>query len=397
MARAGGWPTNTGMFLNPDSLRQLECTICLDVLRDAVMHTACSKSMCATCIAGLPSCPHCRADCTDASWVPNLDLRNVVESQRVRCSNHGDGCPWQGVLSSLSAHIADECAKTLIDCPFRDKFGCDCARVRRDEATDYHFSRAETHMAIFAAREKELADTRAERDRLKKKLAERGARKRAREDSEGAPSAAVPSVAASSSSQPVAAIPQPMASSTELAFQQAFHAAAARNNVTVPSAAAPSAPSVAATSAASLSVAALPAHASASAPLSATLSGATSPLTRVQHACAAVQRLLPGDHDHHELQRVAVALQRLIDSLPAGDDKTDSAAVLRQQVIAPVIQFAETHAHTRQELRRGELGKRETRLGAGAREARLRRASLCQALLSKLMSSGGAHSAIDLV
>ena len=348
---AGGWSTD--IFLeSEDSLRLLECPGCLEVLRDPVMHTACGNSMCAGCIAGLSACPSCRASCSTTSWVPNRDLRNVVDSKRVYCSNLGIGCQWQGVLGSLSAHVAHECAKTLIDCPFRDKLRCDCVRVRREDAADYHYSRAGSHMAIIEARDKELVGTRAERDGLEKELAEQRPRKRAREKSAVAPSAAAPSGTGPSVASPSVAAPH-----AQLAHAAPVHAP-------------------------------IPA-----APLAAALSAATCPLSTVRDACAALQRLLPREDD---LQWVARALQRLIDALPAWGDSTDAAAALRKEVSASVIEFAETHECKRGELGQAERGKRETREQADRREAMFRRATLCRALLVRLrlVGSGGAGSAI---
>ena len=289
--------------------------------------------------------------------MPNRDLRNVVDSKRVYCSNLGIGCQWQGVLGSLSAHVAHECAKTLIDCPFRDKLRCDCVRVRREDAADYHYSRAGAHMAIIETRDKELVGTRAERDGLEKKLAEQRPRKRAREKSAVAPSAAAPSVTGPSVASRSPSVAAPHA--------QLAHA--------------------------------VPVHAPI--PLAAAISAVRS--RTVRDACAALQMLLPGESSSvgpiifiYDLQRVARALQRLIDALPADHDGTDAATALRKEVSAAVIEFAETHECKRGEL--GQAGKRETREKADRREAMFRRATLCRALLVRLrlVGSGGAGSAI---
>ena len=73
----GGWPIEL-FVVNPEQ----DCAKCLDVLRDAVVHT-CGKSFCATCVRDESLCPTCREPCS--SWTPNLDLREMILKQAVHC------------------------------------------------------------------------------------------------------------------------------------------------------------------------------------------------------------------------------------------------------------------------------------------------------------------------
>ena len=150
-----GWPQE--LFLDAAGLDSLECAVCTMVVRDAVVHSSCGASFCASCIAALPlpaTCPTCRG--AIGSCGPILALRDVVLQKRVCCSTRldtsgatsGDRCTWEGPLEDLQAHRA-VCDFELVPCFFQPLLGCDCVRVARGRAAAYQLSQNETHATII--------------------------------------------------------------------------------------------------------------------------------------------------------------------------------------------------------------------------------------------------------
>ena len=140
MQKVVGWPDD--LFIEKNVLASLECSICMGILRDAVVHS-CGKSFCRACVQELDTCPWCDGA---TQWKPNLDLRNVILSQRVQCA-----CSWEGTLGDYAAHEKQECNLTLVECKFQSWLKCSCDRKPRGEAPAYFYSKADEHKSLAQA------------------------------------------------------------------------------------------------------------------------------------------------------------------------------------------------------------------------------------------------------
>ncbi|XP_065661964.1 uncharacterized protein LOC136084827 [Hydra vulgaris] len=100
-------------FVNEVPL-DLECSICLFVVREPVQILACGHRFCSHCFENLKKLPADRLRCPkdNASIDPNkvfpdtAALRTVF-NLTVRCSKTGEGCLWQGALRELENHLKD--------------------------------------------------------------------------------------------------------------------------------------------------------------------------------------------------------------------------------------------------------------------------------------------------
>jgi hypothetical protein len=116
------------------------CSICGDVLNDAISTHCCDGLFCYLCIQrwqnSSNNCPLCKRKISSVS-IQNRDKRtnkNIL-SERVTCSlKEEDDCSWIGHLSDLSTHIS----ANHHNCPF-EKFGCTAKGMSR-QALDRHIS-----------------------------------------------------------------------------------------------------------------------------------------------------------------------------------------------------------------------------------------------------------------
>jgi len=87
---------------------EMICTLCLDVMTDAVCVNRCGHSFCEPCLQRSMQqksvCPECRGTVRD--YVPNFALRKLAASLRVLCPY--DGCPTVMLRSELETHV-NEC------------------------------------------------------------------------------------------------------------------------------------------------------------------------------------------------------------------------------------------------------------------------------------------------
>ena len=108
----------------PDAI-QVECPICLSVIRDPHQVTCCGYNYCQSCIERVQlqksSCPTCNG--TDFSVFPNKGLKRSLCCFKVQCSHKKEGCQWTGELGKLDKHlnVNPKLHEQLI--------GCDFARV----------------------------------------------------------------------------------------------------------------------------------------------------------------------------------------------------------------------------------------------------------------------------
>ncbi|XP_065661962.1 uncharacterized protein LOC100201887 [Hydra vulgaris] len=100
-------------FVNEVPL-DLECGICLFVVREPVQILACGHRFCSHCFENLKKLPADRLRCPkdnasiDTNKVfPDTAALRTVSNLTVRCSKTGEGCLWQGALRELENHLKD--------------------------------------------------------------------------------------------------------------------------------------------------------------------------------------------------------------------------------------------------------------------------------------------------
>ena len=114
----------------PPSVLQVECPICLQVLREPHLITYCGHKFCKACIGRVvyasKPCPICNV--ADYLVVPDKSLHRTLNGLEVYCSRKNDGCEWVGELRSLDDHLnirpeseekrRDGCKFVVLKCTF---------------------------------------------------------------------------------------------------------------------------------------------------------------------------------------------------------------------------------------------------------------------------------------
>ncbi|XP_064398220.1 TNF receptor-associated factor 5-like [Halichondria panicea] len=97
----------------------LKCLICLCVARDPQQHGdgGCGKIFCTSCIDQYKTkntdCPNCRKVMT--TFKDERSNRDI-QSLKVKCTNHKDGCEWVGELRHVDDHLKT-CDYVKLCCP----------------------------------------------------------------------------------------------------------------------------------------------------------------------------------------------------------------------------------------------------------------------------------------
>jgi len=108
------------------------CKICTQVLRDPHLMTCCGKKFCNLCLqmsfeeCNSEKCPHCRNRKGEYPLhVPEKELRGEIESLKICCTNHSQGCKWDGELRMLEKHLEqdDGCEYHELECPNKCESG----------------------------------------------------------------------------------------------------------------------------------------------------------------------------------------------------------------------------------------------------------------------------------
>jgi len=105
----------------PEEL-QLECSVCLQILRDPHLIDCCGHNFCQSCIncvqmEGKP-CPLCNEP--SFRVMHNKGLQRTLNGFTVYCTHRQDGCSWVGELRALDQHlnIKPTLEKQLVGCEF---------------------------------------------------------------------------------------------------------------------------------------------------------------------------------------------------------------------------------------------------------------------------------------
>jgi len=93
-------------------LDSLVCPICMDVLRDPVMHQNCSNMFCSICAKRISTCPLCHTDMKENEFVPVPKMiLDMIEKVNVRCN----GC--ESVMTR-EEYTNNHKGKCTFECPF---------------------------------------------------------------------------------------------------------------------------------------------------------------------------------------------------------------------------------------------------------------------------------------
>ena len=99
---------------------EIECPICLNILRDPHIVSCCGHNFCGSCIervkASNGSCPMCKEK-EYQSFIDKKCLRNI-NGLEVYCINKKKGCQWKGELKNMSTHLNKE--KREGDCQYEE-------------------------------------------------------------------------------------------------------------------------------------------------------------------------------------------------------------------------------------------------------------------------------------
>ena len=120
---------------------QVECPVCLQILREPYLVSCCGYSFCQGCIKQVETrkkpCPTCKEGFT---VFPNKGLQRMLNGFNVRCSNQKEGCEWVGGLGHLDNHLnLDPPLERLLE-------GCVFARVKCIRCSDtFRRNEVESH------------------------------------------------------------------------------------------------------------------------------------------------------------------------------------------------------------------------------------------------------------
>ena len=105
-------------FIKPGPSDDYICAICCLVARNAHQSSCCGKIFCEVCINKLKkpgyqiNCPMCRQN---FSHFKDIKTNRDIQSLKIYCTNHNDGCLWEDVLQKVEEHIKT-CPYQIIEC-----------------------------------------------------------------------------------------------------------------------------------------------------------------------------------------------------------------------------------------------------------------------------------------
>ena len=95
-------------FIKPGPPNIYFCPICQLVARNAHQTSCCGKIFCAVCIERLNQsgyqiqCTLCRQD---FHYFKDIRTIREIKSLKIYCTNHSNGCDWNGDLEKIQEHI----------------------------------------------------------------------------------------------------------------------------------------------------------------------------------------------------------------------------------------------------------------------------------------------------
>ena len=110
----------------------LICKICYHPSREPYLSACCGHTFCKSCLNGYEisedisikhpltkggsgGCPLCHSK--EFKCVHNKQTERAIKSLKVFCANKKEGCTWEGEISSIDTHLAQDCLYEMVDCP----------------------------------------------------------------------------------------------------------------------------------------------------------------------------------------------------------------------------------------------------------------------------------------
>lgn len=106
-------------LLNEADRGKFDCPMCERVMRYPVIFQDCGHRVCSACIADImrvsPRCPIDQIKLENGRMYPDKVYQKDVEKLGVKCSQHTDGCRWNGQLINLQVHL-EKCDFRTVAC-----------------------------------------------------------------------------------------------------------------------------------------------------------------------------------------------------------------------------------------------------------------------------------------
>lgn len=106
--------------------KNVHCTFCLQIFKDPYQLACCQNHFCRSCVEklnkeGVLKCPICRRGHSQKLLAtPSVKMKELVDSLWVYCRYRDSGCPWNGELRFLQAHLDPSLPIPNAGCPFRE-------------------------------------------------------------------------------------------------------------------------------------------------------------------------------------------------------------------------------------------------------------------------------------
>ena len=98
---------------------QIECPVCLEILKQPVQVQCCGKNICSACIQRIQArngpCPCCKKN--EYNSFHNMGLEQSLDKIKFHCKFKSKGCSWMGELKERKKHI--------VECPKQSMSSCD--------------------------------------------------------------------------------------------------------------------------------------------------------------------------------------------------------------------------------------------------------------------------------
>ena len=99
---------------------ELNCSICLSVLRDPNLTSCCGNHFCQSCISRIKNkrnpCPLCQEQ--DFTVMLDKFFARRVNELKIKCPNSSHGCEWMGELGSIGKHLDVSCGFVEVTCDY---------------------------------------------------------------------------------------------------------------------------------------------------------------------------------------------------------------------------------------------------------------------------------------
>ena len=103
----------------------VNCSICLSVLRDPHLTSCCGNHFCQSCITRIKDdgnpCPLCQE--RNFTTMLNKSISRKIRELTIHCPNKTEGCQWTGIIRDVESHLDGEngCGYVIVECTLCDE------------------------------------------------------------------------------------------------------------------------------------------------------------------------------------------------------------------------------------------------------------------------------------